>query len=589
MRNDMDSIERGAAALDQPDSIRGEGAEESGAPITSGNSISPTNENGRRDSQATILLELCEPLELFHAPDRSGYAIIEMPERREVWPIQSESFRHWLKLQYFTLTERAAGAKAVEEAVSTLEARARYLMPLQVVFLRVARQGDRIYIDLADDQWRVIEIDASGWRVLNQSPVMFTRSAGMQALPLPAEGNLKDLGKVLNVMQEDLPLVVGWLLMAASGCGPYPILVLQGEQGSGKSTFARHLRSLIDPSTVPLRGLGEDIRDLLVTATNNHVIVLDNLSGLPSKISDALCRFATGGGFAERKLYTNREEVLVHIQRPIILNGIDEIATRGDLLDRAVVVHLPVIADTARLEESIAQTRFDDLRPGLLGGLCTALSHALRELPNTKLTRKPRMADFAVWATAAEGAMGWLAGTFMAAYQRSQEGGIDTALEASPFASALIRLMADRQSWSGTATELLRILDLRNHDPAAKAHAWPKTAMMASNALKRAAPLLRHHGIIVDKRRGSDRNGTRVLIVTKDAKPSSEPSEASETSTDAGCVADASLTPHPLMNQESVRQSSDRNALRSGPSDGADASDDAFPEQPPSGQVEVEI
>jgi hypothetical protein len=74
----------------------------------------------------------------------------------------------------------------------------------------------------------------------------------------------------------------------------------------------------------------------MITANNGHVLAFDNLSGLQAWLSDALCRLASGGSFAVRKLYTNDEEILFQAARPMILNGIEEVISRPDLADRAV-------------------------------------------------------------------------------------------------------------------------------------------------------------------------------------------------------------------------------------------------------------
>src|SRR5437868_13535290 len=87
--------------------------------------------------------------------------------------------------------------------------------------------------------------------------------------------------------------------------GPYPILMLQGEQGTAKSTTTRILRSLIDPNVSPLRTVPRNERDLMIAATNSWAQCFDNLSHIPLWFADALCRLATGGGFATRKLRTD--------------------------------------------------------------------------------------------------------------------------------------------------------------------------------------------------------------------------------------------------------------------------------------------
>ena len=111
-------------------------------------------------------------------------------------------------------------------------------------------------------------------------------------------------------------LLAAWLVAAFRPHGPYPILVLHGEQGSAKSTTARVLRALLDPNTAPLRGEPRDLRDVMIAASNGWIISFDNLSRIPHWLSDALCRLATGGGFSTRELYTDSEEVLFDAQRP---------------------------------------------------------------------------------------------------------------------------------------------------------------------------------------------------------------------------------------------------------------------------------
>ncbi len=129
------------------------------------------------------------------------------------------------------------------------------------------------------------------------------------------------------------------------------MLVLHGEQGSAKSTLVRILRALIDPNTAALRAAPRDERDLVIAARNSWCLALDNLSHLPDWLSDALCRLATGSGFATRELYTDAEETIFAAQRPIVLNGIEELATRGDLLDRALLLYLPAIPEAQRHDE----------------------------------------------------------------------------------------------------------------------------------------------------------------------------------------------------------------------------------------------
>lgn len=509
----------------------------------SGKKISLFEDEGKKKSQSTVLVDLCADVELFHDADNTCYAIIVKPTHREVWPIQSRSFRNWISHQYFALSGQGARGASIADALATIEAKAQHQSEQREVFQRVAGLDNKIIIDLCDDTWRVVEIDPTGYRIREQSPVMFTRRNGMAALPIPVTGNLLDLVPYINILEFDIPLVIGWLLMAARGRGPYPILILTGEQGTAKSTTTRALRSVIDPSTVPLRGLTRDVRDLLVTACNNHVVVADNLSGLTAELSDVFCRLSTGGGFAERQLYTNREEVLMNIQRPLILNGIDEVASRGDLMERSLIIHLPLIKESARKTESDFWEKFNAALPGIFGGLCGALSGALKNQHIVKLESKPRMADLAIFVTAAESALGWEPGTFMESYAANLDAGVEVALESSPFGEALLKFMTGvRNEWGGTATELLNELEQTAHERAIRSQAWPKSGKGAASALRRIAPLFRRMGIIIDQNHREGGTGRRLVKIDSSGFLPSQPSHRHKPNMGAGCSRDDSVT-----------------------------------------------
>ena len=132
----------------------------------------------------------------------------------------------------------------------------------------------------------------TGWRVIDNPPVRFRRAAGMKPLPMPVSGgSIETLRSFLNVQSDaHFVLAVSWMLAVLRHRGPYPVLVLSGEQGSAKSTLSAILRALLDPNTAPLRALPREDRDLFIAATNGHVLTFDNVSGLRAWISDTLCR-----------------------------------------------------------------------------------------------------------------------------------------------------------------------------------------------------------------------------------------------------------------------------------------------------------
>jgi hypothetical protein len=464
---------------------------------------------------ADILIELAQSVGLFHSSDSTGYADILINGHRETWPIRGKGFRRWLTHRYYEATAGAPSADALSAALNVIEARAQFDGPQREVFVRVAGGDAVIYLDLADESWRVVEIDVDGWRVIRDPPVRFRRTAGMQPLPVPAlGGSIDELRSFLNVRGDrDFVLAVAWSLAALRDRGPYPILVLTGEQGSAKSTFAAVLRSLIDPNLAPLRALPREDRDLFIAANNTHVLAFDNLSRLPWWISDTLCRLATGGGFSVRQLYTDQEEVLFNALRPVILNGIEDIVDRPDLADRALFLNLEPIPDVRRQTEAQLNARLEAAKPKLLGALLEGVSHGLRHIANTRLDHVPRMADFAAWATSCEAAW-WVPGTFADAYIGNRNEVTSNLIEADSVGAAIIELMSESSEWSGTATELLAELELKISDSVRRQRAWPKAPHVLSGRLRRLATYLRKVGIDTSfTRKGAA--GTRTWELTR--------------------------------------------------------------------------
>ena len=379
----------------------------------------------------------------------------------------------------------------------------------------MACAGDRLYIDLCDDEWRVVEVNSSSWRVLDRSPVRFVRPATARRLPAPvAGGSLELLEPFINVREDRWPLVYGFLLGCFAPRGPFLHLALIGEQGTAKSTTSRILRSLVDPSTVPLKQPPRDEEQLLVAALNNKLLVLDNISGVKPEISDGLCRLSTGGGFSKRKLYTDGEEFAVDIQRPAILNGIDDIATRPDLSERTITLELEPL-QKVRPEADIWED-LEAIQASLLGAICDCLSAGMEMMDTTVLINAPRMADAATWIQACEHGPGQRPGAFLNAFHENQREAVMISLESHPVPRAVIELMENREEWAGTATELLNRLGDRVDEQTRKAGVWPKSPDWLTKTLRRFGRSLRTHAGIEFS---DDRTGKQRTLTLRRANP----------------------------------------------------------------------
>jgi hypothetical protein len=530
--------------------------------------------------QAQVVADLFvadDQASLFHNGDGETFASFGVRDHRETWPTASRRFRRHLQRLYYRATRETAKSTAIAEAQATLEAQALYEGAQQEVHTRIAGDGiDVVYADLCDEEWKVVEITASTgtFRVLDDSPVRFVRAQGMLALPVPEHGgNLLALRQLLNLADDgDWALVLAWLVAALRPTGPYPILLVHGEQGTAKSMLVRIIRRFVDPNRADLRAEPHNTRDLAIAASNAWVMGFDNLSSIEPWLSDALCRLSTGGGFSTRQLFTDREETIFDAQRPVVLTGIEEIATRGDLVDRCISLELAPIPEARRKTESEIWAAVDASSGQIFGALLDAVACALRAHRDVRLPVLPRMADFAIWATAAEAGLGLPAGAAMAAYQGNRAAANQTALESSQLATLVIELVSKQVAWSGTATDLLHVVEKRADDLARRAKWWPRTAHGMAGALRRVAPNLRKAGIWVEHSRAGGHDRQRLITISMAPPPAPEPS-AGPPRTVGGCPRAASDDGHATTG-DSLTGSSDGNARESEASDEPDDPDD---------------
>ena len=384
------------------------------------------------------------------------------------------------------------------------------------MYVRVASHEGKVYVDLGSSTWEAIEISSDGWKIIKDPPVRFRRPATQLPLPLPESGgSWEDLRQLLGIHdKKQFILIVGWLMQAYWPFGPYAHLVLNGEQGSGKSGLTKTLKGLVDPSKAILRRPPKDEKDLMIAAQEERIIAYDNLSGLRVELSDCFCVLSTGGCLASRRLYTDDEEAFLVASKPIILNGIDAVATRGDLIDRSIVLDLPRIQESERMRDKDLVKRLDELQPSILGLILDATVMGLGREKEVKIDNLPRMADFASWVVACEPALPWKEGEFMEVYKQATDEAMVDLVESDPFANAVIKLAHSTGKYEGTATTLWELLIGREcinecHPPLG----WPKNANGIKNKLKRIAPQLRKLAVGIE----FDRSGHHRLIKIWDA------------------------------------------------------------------------
>lgn len=469
--------------------------------------VQPASENGNgQESAAAELIELVmgKGVLLFDGQADKSFVSVDIDSVSHTMAIGSRTFVDWLSYAYYSETKigdspgKSASEAAIKQAGFALSGIAKHDGEKQSVHLRVTDQDGVHYLFCADDKLNVIGVSSTGWRVLDKAPVLFWKPGSMQPLPMPQPGgDLSQLWGFINIPENDRLLVLAWMLEAFRADTPKPILALCGTQGSAKSSTQDKIRQLIDNNAVNLRAAPKSIEDVFVSAKSNWLVSFENLSHITPAMQDALCTLATGGGFSSRTLYTNDEETIIEVKRPVIINSIPNVITAQDLTDRAISIELPRISYR---EESEINAAWEEAKPSIFGGLLDLFVKTLALMPAVNLINPPRMADFTRLGEAMAQALGNDPGTFDALYKINRAESISRALEASPVAVA-IREMVDAYSglsllvFSGTMKDLLAKLETKYKQ---ESHAWPKSPRGLGDVLRRQQPALSSLGIDIE-------------------------------------------------------------------------------------------
>ena len=222
-----------------------------------------------RQSQSAEAAAIAAATEMFHTPDGDGFVDIEVGGHRESHPIRSKAFKQWISFTYYTKHGKPPASDALEQTLVLTEGKARYEAPEREAHLRVAQVGEKLYLDLADDRWRAVEVDARGWRVVDRPPVRFRRTAGMLPLPAPRDGgSVDDLKGFLNVDANGFVLAVAWQLAALGGIGPYP----SSPSTASTARPRRRAAGTADARSTPPYCPREAPRDPTATCSSPHSI-----------------------------------------------------------------------------------------------------------------------------------------------------------------------------------------------------------------------------------------------------------------------------------------------------------------------------
>ena len=478
-----------------------------------------------KKSAATVLVEMAQERYDFDVSETGETFGVLKAGPQVVFMLRGgkTSLRAQLAREYFTLHRKAVGQQALADALLVVEGMAQEQEPKRL-YLRTARFGGALYLDLGDATGRAVRIDGDGWKVVSDVPVLFKRTTLTMPLPVPVEGaSLSELWEWLNIKAEDRPLVLGALVSQLYPDMPHPVPNLSGEQGTGKSTAAKVLSMILDPSAVPARKAPRDAESWITAASGSWVVALDNLSDMPPWLSDSICRAVTGDGDVRRALFTNGDLAVFSFRRCVILNGIDLGAVRGDLADRLIPLDLVVIEEDNRLEEDELWPAWAEAHPRILGALLDLAASVASLLPGVRLERKPRMADFARILKAVDEVMGT---DGLTRYTTKQKALATDSLTGDVFITAVAETLTD---FTGTAAELLgKVTPTDEKWRAPKG--WPSSARAVTTKLRRQAPPMRKAGWVVEDDGGANHTNAVRWTITPPQRPGEAAKEASQDS-----------------------------------------------------------
>ncbi len=451
-----------------------------------------TNSKEEKKSQADVMIELAMDAgdTFFHDELNEKYVAIESDGNPIVHKISSQDYKSFLVKRFFKETKKAPSKDSINQAVGVLEALAQYDGEMINVSKRCTERDNAIYYDLGDKNWTFIKITKDGWEIDNSGHILFTRRKTMKEQVMPEKyEDISIINKHYRFKtEEDKILHTVSTVTKFLNIGN-PIVVYHGEKGASKTTTMRMDRSIVDPSARDIISMPKSSTDLSLVLHNNYLPCFDNIDTISSEKSDILCTAATGGGFSRRKLYTDDEETIYEYKVPVILNGINVVATRPDLLDRSLLLGLERIPEDERKEESEVWKDFNDDKPKMLGAIFSTISKAMSIYPDVNLDKLGRMADFTRWGYAIAEVAGIGGEKFLKAYLDNQSKANDEAVNSNPIAVAIIRLMETTQCFEGTPSKLLDTLTVIAEEEKIdiKSRRWvkePNVLMRKLNELK---------------------------------------------------------------------------------------------------------
>jgi len=455
----------------------------------------PERRNTGRINRAEELTRLIESeiQEFFQDQHGDPYVLIQTEDGSELQRVSKGSFSPRLTRHYRDHFGDVPAGGIVSRTIQQIQARC-LTGDKRELFLRVAWEDERLYYNLSWKNNRAIEITADGWQLTGLPPIFKHYQHQIPQVEPVKGGELNRIWEFVNIAPADrhlfLAVVASWFIPGIS----HPVMILHGQPGTGKTTTAKFIKQVVDPSPVLTGGIPRDDKDIGMQFNQNWLVCFDNLNHLKPWLSDTLCRAVTGEGKYTRQLYTDDTPFLTQYQRCICLNGIGSPVTRDDLLDRSVVIRID--RPEHRRAETVLMKGWAKELPGILGVFFRAISIGIRNLSSISEEQPFRMADFARWGKAIAPGLGFSVEEFEAVYRRSIASKWTESLETNPFSAAIVSLVGrNGRYWEGTASELSQALAADVRLSRRDITLFSLDPRWISEELTRITPALEHYGI----------------------------------------------------------------------------------------------
>ena len=446
--------------------------------------------------------------------------------QKRLFALYSREFSDFLISGFKSTYKEFVAASEFTEYIEECAVEARFNKRYLSVYNRIAFKDNRVYYNLNNSDNEVVRIDDSEIVVLTQSelslddPVFVSsKNMGVQVKPQDSDAaSLPDvINKYLNLASEnDIVLLICTIVAWFWPNQARPILLLCGPAGSGKSVASEIIQFSVDPSRIPCPLLPSTTQNLATVLADNYLCVFDNISQIKPEISDMLCQAIYFGAYSTRKLYSDGDVYTNTFRNCLVLNGIGNFATRGDLMDRCVKINLQRISTQQRERLSDLRRNFQEDLPLIIGAVFDTVRKTIPLIETIKPDNAPRLADFYILGGAISKALWGSEQVFFDAFAQNEESKFADMVNDDPF-SAAVKQFAEKM---GTRTLRLEpteffeklkaqvgIVEYSN----AKNN-FPQSASALGKRIPRIQPALAAVGIDIAQTKS---NGQRHIMLTR--------------------------------------------------------------------------